>query len=742
MSTTEELQRLFEDGNDIKDENLKRLKDLPLKEKARLVEYIAASASQRLPCLEKLGTEGASFVLSALPDKEASSKILQICQQKIRFQLSPLVADYYLSIYANITSKYEVNDPGSVPAILDLLALSEEKLHAIVVFTIVSQSKREPLSTSQAIERYLTEIVDQDPSSITPPQYSLLFETIQTFFPLFPEQLKTVYTSEGCKNAILHQVSRLTSGSGEIDAEKVAKMLNVVSLTCINEAARLFNSQNYLQFLITGSEMEQVPLVVSLSLLCIVKLWNFKQIESQISQATVLHKTIDLLKKDVSEARPAVLETLSYLSLNGTCRSSIFKDEDTTEKLIEILQNETDGTNTYGVLLAFSNLTKVKEIADDNERRRMKYAASAANANNQDSSKVDEKDVRLYNLALVKRLKLVGMFKKLELLKTNIMKECVNIIYNLSQDPENALHRSLVLQGGLNLILKYLTSYSSLDKEDGKTHGLTSDENELELRISALRALASMCLSVDPRLAFNEFDVKTAVPFLTELFGVDPSFGPPTEKTPTTIMASLLSPMDKFKALLALTNMCSQPNKELNNFIIKRTFYQHLRNLMIESTNPDIQRAAWELINNLIQEPAMLAKFFNTESSASMTNLEILVKMLHARDENLQEVIAGLLANSTMEFDLVATVILTQKPIFDQLRAIAADIFQKQLDASGLMLRLGTFVGNLMDVAESSGNDVLKKDKQLLIGFKTVIQSTNIPEVFELFTELTKMAVQ
>ncbi|KAF3988563.1 hypothetical protein FT663_03976 [Candidozyma haemuli var. vulneris] len=743
MSTFDDCRAYFENGNQLSQDQLKALRALPEKEKLALVEYIASSPSDRLPCLEKYGTEGAALVSSALPDKQLSLKVFEFCKYKLSSASDASIAEFYLSVYANIASKYEIDDFLSVPQILDLLAIEHEKLHAIVVFTIVSMSKRKPMETSQAIERYLTGIVDQEPKSISPQQYSSLFETLQALYPLFPEQLKKVYTSDGCKNAILYQVARLTSGRGDIDADKVSKMLQVVSSTCINEASRHFNSQHYLTFLITGSEMTSVPQVVALSLLCIVKLWNFKQIESQISQKTVLSKTVGLLKSELPpSALSAVLEALTYLSLSGTCRSSIFQDEEITDRLLSILKSEKESSNVYGVLLVFANLTKMKDISEVNERRRMKYAASASNPGNQDLGEVSDETVKLYNSALVKSQKVVGTFKKLDLSKVNIMKECVTIIYHLSQNPENALHRSLVMQGGLNLILKYLTTYSGIDKEHANTHGLSTDENELELRVSALRALANMCSSVDPRLAFNEYDIKTAVPFLTELFGLDTSFGPKAKKDATTVIAGLLSQIDQFKALLALTNLCSQPNKELNNLIIKKTFDQHLKNFIIESTNPDIQRASWELINNLIQEPAMLAKFFNPDNSTSMTNLEILVKMLHARDESLQEVIAGLLANSTMEFDLVTTVILSQKGIFDQLKAIAADIFQKQPDASGLMLRLGTFIGNVMDTAEQSGNSDFKKDKQLLLGFQTVVQSTNIPEVFELFTELLKMAVQ
>lgn len=743
MSPSNKWQAVFENEKPLTESELKEIKSLTEDEKNALTELIVSSPTRYLPRLELFGTDGAAIVLSVLQRKNDSLKILEVCKEKLKgVMLVSQATDFYLSIYANVTSKYEIDDPGVVPMVLSLLGNPGDKTHAIAVFLIVSVSKIRPAQTANAIASYLSNIVDKDPQDIAPTEYTLLFETLSAFFPVFPEQLKDVYTSNGCKNAFLYQVTRLTSGSGEIDPQKVAMMLQAVSLTCIHEASRHFNSQNYLAFLISGSNMSGSSLVVSLSLLCIAKLWNFKQIELQISQKTVLSKLMALLKSELSEeVLLAVLETLTYLSLSGTCRALIFKDEDFTEKLVKLLKNEKNSSNAYGALLVFSNLTKLNENLDDNERRRMKFAASAANTERAQTAGVSDESVKLYNVNLLKNHKLASYFGKLDSLKENLMSECVNITFNLSEDSENAHRRNLVQQGGLVFILDYLTTYSDFDKAENKTRGLTKDEAKLEIRLNALRALANMCMSVDPRLAFKKHDVRTVVPFLTELLDSNTSFGPSGKETATDVMAGLLAPVDKFKALLALTNLCSQTNAELSNLIISRTFERYLKNLMIESTNPDIQRASWELINNLISQPAMLAKFFNTENALSMTNLEILIKMLHAQDERLQEVIAGLLANSTMEFDLVPSVILNQKTIFDKLRAISADVLQNQADASGLMLRLGTFLGNLMDVAESEENTTLKNDKQLLLGFKNVIQTTNIPEVYELFGELLQMAV-
>uniref|UniRef100_A0A0L0NYK3 UNC-45/Cro1/She4 central domain-containing protein n=1 Tax=Candidozyma auris TaxID=498019 RepID=A0A0L0NYK3_CANAR len=744
MSTLKECQAFLKSNELISEEQLKHIKLLPEKEKVAFIDIIASDPSEYLPRLEHFGTEGAAIVLSGLQDKDKSLQVIEICKKKLRQSLTTqTAAQFFLSIYGNVSAKYDITDPLLIPVVLELISDSKEELHAAVVFLVVSFSKRDPKGTSKAIQSYLSNIVANTPLQITPSQYSLLFETFDLFFPIFPEQLKTVYTSDGCKNAVLYQAARLTGGSGEVDGTKVAKMLKVVSLTCIDETSRNFNSQNYLNFLISGTEMTSSPLIMSYSLLCIVKLWNFKQISSRISQRTVLTKVIGVLKNgEPGDARQAILETLAYLSLSGGCREEIFRDEKVTEKLIELLESEKDSLSLYGVLTVFSNLTKVKEDLDNNERRRLQYAASASNPGNENLGQVSEESVKLYNTSLIQNHCLVGKFKKLDLSKANILKECVTIIYHLSRSPENILQRALVQQGALVLILKNLTATSSLDKNTGKTQGVSTDEGEILIRINALRALASLCLSVNPRLAFNEYDITSAVPFLTELFGVDLTFGPAPTKNATTVLASLLSHADKFRALLALTNLCSQPNKDLNNFVIKCTFDSTLKNLIIESTVPDIQRAAWELINNLIQEPAMLAKFFNPDNPESMKNLDLLVKMLHAQDEKLQEVIAGVLANSTMEYEFVTTVILSQTRILTQIKTISAEVLMGQPDASGLMLRLGTFLGNLMDVAASKGNNTFKDDKNLLLGFEAVIQETNIPEVSELFTELIKMTIQ
>ena len=224
------------------------------------------------------------------------------------------------------------------------------------------------------------------------------------------------------------------------------------------------------------------------------------------------------------------------------------------------------------------------------------------------------------------------------------------------------------------------------------------------------------------------------MPFLEELLGLETeeqSFQ--TQKdNPRAVFASSITMLDKLCSLLALTNLSSMPNKALHESIITRLFEQHLKDLMLETSQPDIQRAAWELINNLISTPMMLAKFFNSENPESIRNLNILVKMLHSKNESLQVVIAGLLANATMEFELVAQVLMENQQVFEQIMEIIANILQKQADNDDLLLRVLTFLLNLVEVAVGHKLDALDKiqnDKPLKQGLKNVVISTKNSDI-------------
>ena len=525
----------------------------------------------------------------------------------------------------------------------------------------------------------------------------------------------------------------LENGKGSSNS-KIEWLLRVLSASCVDEGARKFNTDTYLRFLVAGTEMDS-HVILSLSLLCLVKLWNFSETEKQISFETLVQsicngfKSCDLQDKSIEY----FLESLAYLSLGNAAKKAMRDDEDFLERLLFVLETTKDPSNIYGVLLVYLNLSKSRDPTADKDTNTINYLKNIAVPGNDRAANNPEDDA-LFNENLVISHKLVGSLRALKVTQGNSLSQIIRIIYNLSLNHKREIQREIVAQGGLNIVLKYLTQYSLVDKKTHKTHASSMEEETLEVRLCAIRALATICRSVDPKLAFSEFDIKTTVPFLEELLGLETeeqSFQ--TQKdNPRAVFASSITMLDKLCSLLALTNLSSMPNKALHESIITRLFEQHLKDLMLETSQPDIQRAAWELINNLISTPMMLAKFFNSENPESIRNLNILVKMLHSKNESLQVVIAGLLANATMEFELVAQVLMENQQVFEQIMEIIANILQKQADNDDLLLRVLTFLLNLVEVAVGHKLDALDKiqnDKPLKQGLKNVVISTKNSDI-------------
>lgn len=144
MSTLKECQAFLKSNELISEEQLKHIKLLPEKEKVAFIDIIASDPSEYLPRLEHFGTEGAAIVLSGLQDKDKSLQVIEICKKKLRQSLTTqTAAQFFLSIYGNVSAKYDITDPLLIPVVLELISDSKEELHAAVVFLVVSFSKRD-----------------------------------------------------------------------------------------------------------------------------------------------------------------------------------------------------------------------------------------------------------------------------------------------------------------------------------------------------------------------------------------------------------------------------------------------------------------------------------------------------------------------------------------------------------------------------------------------------------------------
>lgn len=706
---------------------------------------LSENVSEFLKAFAGFGLKEVPLVSALVPNEAIADSVLEVCKSEVKSKSADL--EFYLALYLTLTLRFTISDFDFIPSLLSLFSQNDETVQSLVTITIVLLAKMNSKKTCEAIVHFLSYILGSGYDNISITEYSQLTGVFDAFFPLFPTQMKSLYTSDDCKNAFMHQVSQLNPQDVDDDINRAIALLKVVSLSCIDEAARKFNTENYLPFLINGTDITTSQTITALSLLCIVKLWNFSQIEKHISIGTVFTKVQAGLKAgDFQDSHiQFLLEALAYLSLSGTAKSSLRDDEDLIEQLLLILETNHDSSTIYGVLLVFANLSKAKEEGADKDRSTINYLKSVSLPGGDTSKDSDEAAIRLFNLALVTNHKLVGTMRGLDLTNMNLTRQVIQIVYNLCQNYERSVQREIVLQGGLSLVLKYLTTYSTIKKGTESTEALSSNDDQLETRSQALRALAIITRSVDPKVAFSEYDIKTAVPFLVELLGLGPeASGSPIavkKDDPATALSEMLTSLDVYCGLLALTNLCSHPNQGLNQSIIRKAFEKHLKSLMIDSTIPDIQKAAWELVNNLILEPQMLAKFFNPDNMESRRHLDVMIKMLHSRDTKLQVVIGGLLANATMEYELVSQIIVGNDKVFEQALSIVSDIMVNQADQNDLLLRVLTFLLNLIEVAASSVPTAMPKFQIELIkaGLKSVLQNSKDTEVLYMVPEIVKI---
>lgn len=695
------------------------------------------------------GQPANALVLSLVDSESCATAVLEASKSKLEL-LTPLEElRFYLNLSLSVCLKYTQLTNFIFIKLLKLLATEDKSIHGIAVLILILYSKQSTSEASDLVVKYIESVFELNAENISNNAYLLIFSIFETFFPIFPAQMKAIYTSNDCKITMLAKVSKLLLEGDDSDVKMAEQILKAVSLSCIDEDARKFNMDNYLDLFIAGTAVLGPMTIVALSLLCLIKLWNFTVIEKKISLQTVLEKvqnTFRICESD-SECVSYILEALSYLSLGVTVKQSLRDDEEFCEKLLLILETEKESSIIYGALVVFLNLSELKEKDGNADTATVNYLKSIS-LPNKNETRDDDAAVKLFNEALVQNHKLVGTLKGLDLKKEAIGTQAIQILYNLSASGERNIERDIVAQGGLTILLKYLIEHSTIKKGSEKTQALSASEDVLGIRLRALRALAVICRSVNPKLLISEFDIKTVVPFLVEMLG--PAVADystllrPSADDPVAALANNLTSLDKLCGLLGLTNLSAMQEKDLISVITRRSFDSHLKDLMIDSTIPDIQKATWELINNLISDPQMLAKFFNTENPESLKNLDVLVKLLHSRDAKLQVVIAGLLANATMEYGLVSLAIMSDEAkVFDRLLEIISSILQKQVSDDDLVLRVCIFLLNIVQAAKSqnlSTLDRIQSSQPLKAGIKAVVLTTKDQDIMLTIREIIGVA--
>lgn len=636
----------------------------------------------------------------------------------------------YLHLYMNVAVTYCYKSDAPVNVLLPFLGSSNPDVVMHVAFALYHFLKKNP-STELLIGIRLKSILDCELSEVTKEDFLLLCAAFEVFLPSTPKSLVPLYCSEACKRLFLYRGLILDPDHYGEDSAVAEKLLKVISVSCTYDEARKFNSLHYLQFLIGGTKVQTSNNIVALSCLCLVKIWDFTTLEKKVSVQSILSDVVRMLKdvESTNSCLEPLIECLIYLTLSATLRTIIRNDSEVITKLLTILETTDAPLIRYGIITVFSNLTKISSPDASKEDETKSYLKEMAEAQKTGQKKEDVVLTQNFNKGLV-NTKLVPLILKACTTSQKSTEPVVKILYYLTVRQKHDVLLKLGQYGSCDKLLGYLLDHSSLDKESGTTKSSSEELSVVETRSDAIKALASIARSFNPEKLFEEYTPKISVPFFVELLGQKSEPGS-IQQSP-----SAFTSLDLLVGLLALTNLCAIRDSELHKLVVQKTFDQVVAELIFDGTRPEIQRAAWELVNNLMENPFMLAKFFNQESPSSRRNLALLVMFLDSEDPALQEIIAGLMANATSEYALVVDSLVADKDIFRNLCQILGSVLNEQSQESGLMYRIGFFLHNL--TSSKAAVTVISTDHQLKTGLLKVIQDSTDSEVQMIFAEVVQ----
>lgn len=746
--------------------------------------------------LEYINDSRGILLINIIPTKTTSqlleslvNAIKNLVKQKIKEKDSTGLY-FYLSLYLGVISNFEIFSNQLLTIFLSLVNplvyTKAEEISTLVLLVTIKHINSDKNSTIEVIRDYLELINDDDSPSIS--EVVNFVKILELYFAILPEVIAPIYMNDATKRVILEQVKNNNSTiedqnikSSEIRNSTqpslvypnqnilILGILKLISSSCINDQCRTFNATNFINLLKFGSTLENLEMKL-FSTLAFIKIWNFVKLDNKNEIEKLVDSLVHYIKETEHEVEllDVAIEGLAYLSLNIAAKIKLREDVTFIESIMKILKSRTtiadseasskletlptsvSTSSVYGMLLILSNLSKLKDPTQT-EKSTLKSLKSHATPGN-DKTDEDQQVIHLFNKSLLVDYKIMEVISKLKTYKdetkgSNLITQSLQLIYQISMNPDKSVRQELVKQGALNIILNFLIQNSQV-KSDKTTNMATRpsnfSESLVDIRILTLRSLANILISINPQLAFKKYDIKTPVPFLVELLGPDISnyTGINSQTDPDTQYLYDMTNLDKYESLLALTNLSSYDSSDLKKLIISKTFDIYLNNFIIDSDNQYIQKAAWELISNLIIEPSLLVKFFNVEGSPENFNrLKLLVKLLNSQDESFQIVLAGLLANASSEFEMIAQILVKNEIIRDKLTEIIGDIFTNQAKNSDLIHRTCFILLNMVYAAAEIPELIgwFRKNSSLKTSMNHIVRNCKDQQVLEILMEILKV---
>ncbi|KAI5201028.1 ARM repeat-containing protein [Aureobasidium subglaciale] len=493
--------------------------------------------------------------------------------------------------------------------------------------------------TREEGETIFTEYVTKSVSKGHNDELIVAFSAAASVFPLVPQTVAKLFLTPGFLEGLVPVLERNTMGQRTSHRLEQAAM-ELMSAACVDKACRESIAKIAYNWLDDVAHTSTEAEAASMAALVLAKIPPKPDSEqSSVTHADDLSSL--LVKLTMNASSPAEhqssIEGLAYTSLQPKIKAEIVSNTALLKKLIERLKSTTTADPcTFGILTIFSNLVSYRPAQSEEQQKisQLRNYAEAKKPEEKDPLDDDEQVSARCKTVLDADLVPVLVAAARSHYTVTILGIAAKILHSLAR--EQKYRGKLAQQGAVKLLLQTI---DRLQTPTGPAS--SSDSAEAAIHIAA-HALARILISVNPQHVFSR-----AMPAISALRPLVLLLTPDTTSDTRDLLPV-------FESLLALTNLASLEDDAVKDALLRQA-WQPTEDLLL-STNKLVQRAAVELVCNLMASPAGVAKYADG-SAAAKHRLHVLLALADAEDLATRRAAGGALAMLT-EWDAAAKAVL------------------------------------------------------------------------------------
>nr|POE71830.1 ring assembly protein 3 [Quercus suber] len=528
----------------------------------------------------------------------------------------------------------------------------------------------------------------------------IAFSAAAAVFPIIPVVAAQLFMTEGFVQQLVPNLEKNSeaAAAGKRTLEQAA--LELLSAACVEKNCRGAINQHCSPWLkALSEERESNNKALAALILAKIDATSDEEISKMLSDM-VLHG---------GDATDQAVEGLAYTTLRPKVKETVIHDASLVKKLVEALKSRTSAS--FGCLTIFANLTayRVKQTEEQKKMAQLKAYANQSKPVPDDPLDNDgfvtarcrhllDQDLISATLAVCKQTT-----------SPTIVALVVGIHLAIAKEQKHRV--KMTQQGAIKLLLQIRDRMAKSDK-------VTSEASVIER--NAAHALARLLISVNPAHVFS-----SNLPTSSAVSTLVPLLSPDHDSEQRDLLPT-------FEALLALTNLASMDDDTTRNMLVRKA-WEKIEDLLF-SPNTLVQRAAVELLCNLMSSPDCVTKFADGSKDAQR-RVTILLALADVEDMATRRAAGGALAMLT-EWDAAVIAVLNARDG----KGVEILIDMCKDDNDDIKHRAFVSVSNVVSAPGKGGIVGVEKVRAAdgLVAIREALKQTRNSEVLRLGVEILK----